>query len=145
MVIITTGTNLTETTPTTVIQQPQSTHNAGITSNTVSISPDTIAKYGNELTQAYSYAYEIGITTIDHIDNADMYGNLTRAQAAKMLSQFAIKVLGKTPDTTKIASFSDIQGYGDLTDRMQTAYQLGLMGIGITKFNPNAAMTRAEF
>jgi hypothetical protein len=44
-----------------------------------------------------------------------------------MLSQFAIKVLGKTPDTTKIAPFSDIQGYGDLTDRMQTAYQLELM------------------
>jgi hypothetical protein len=97
------------------------------------------------LIQAYQYAHTIGITTIDDIENADMFGNLTRAQAAKMLSQFAIKILGKTPDTTKIAPFTDIRGYGDLTDRMQTAYQLELMGVGITKFNPNATMTRAEF
>jgi diketogulonate reductase-like aldo/keto reductase len=120
-------------------------HNVPLQTQITTLSPDLIAKYGEELVQAYSYAYEVGITTITHIDNADMYGNLTRAQAAKMLSQFAIKILGKTPDTTKIAPFSDIQGYGDLTQWMETAYQLGLMGIGITKFNPNATMTRAEF
>jgi hypothetical protein len=32
-----------------------------------------------------------------------------------------------------------------LTDRMQTAYQLELMWVGITTFNPTARMTRAEF
>lgn len=97
------------------------------------------------MTQAYQYAHQIGITTIDDIDNAQMYENLTRAQAAKMLSQFAIQVLGKTPDKSKQANFSDIKGHGDLSERMETSYQLGLMGIGITKFNPNATMTRAEF
>jgi hypothetical protein len=107
--------------------------------------PQQVNTYGNELLQAYTYAHHIGITTIDTIENANMYGNLTRAQAAKMLSQFAIQVLNRTPDTSKQATFSDIQGQGDLTQRMQTAYQLGLMGVNVKQFYPNAPMTRAEF
>jgi hypothetical protein len=110
-----------------------------------SFSSAQITKYGEELLQAYTYAYQIGITTIDTIDKANMYGNLTRAQAAKMLSQFAIQVLGKTPDTTKSCAYPDIQGQGDLTERMITSCQLGLMGMGIQKFTPAATMTRAEF
>jgi hypothetical protein len=101
--------------------------------------------YGDELLQAYTYAHNIGITTIDNIDKAHMYGNLTRAQAAKMLSQFAIQVLGRIPDRTKQANFSDIEGYKDLSERMETAYQLGLMGVNTKQFYPNSSMTRAEF
>jgi hypothetical protein len=74
-----------------------------------------------------------------------MFGNLTRAQAAKMLSQFALQVLGKQPDTSKSCNYPDITGYGDLTQWMTASCQLGLMGVNIQKFNPTGTMTRAEF
>ena len=47
---------------------------------------------------------------MENIDDADMYGNLSRAQAAKMLSRFAIEVLGKTPDNEKICAYPDSEG-----------------------------------
>lgn len=108
-------------------------------------SPQQHLTYGEELLQAYKYAYSLGITTIDNIDNAKMYSNLTRAQAAKMLSQFSMQVLGKTPDLSKNCEYPDVHGQGDLTERMKTSCQLGLMGVGVPTFNPNATMTRAEF
>jgi hypothetical protein len=74
-----------------------------------------------------------------------MYGNLTRAQAAKMLSQFAVKLLHKTPDTNKSCIYPDINGYGDLTEWMKYSCQLGIMGVNIEYFNPQGEMTRAEF
>lgn len=116
-----------------------------IAPDTSRASPATLTKYGTELVQAYTYAHEIGITTIDNIDTANMNGNLTRAQAAKMLSQFAIQVLGKTPDTSKECSYPDINGQGDLTGWMKTSCQLGIMGVGVKNFNPTNSMTRAEF
>jgi hypothetical protein len=124
---------------------PTGTHQGSTADTAMNFSPETLATYGTELTQAYAYARQIGITTQDSIDDADMFGNLTRAQAAKMLSQFAIQVLQKQPDTTKSCTYPDIAGYGDLTERMQTACQLGIMGVNVKKFNPKATMTRAEF
>jgi hypothetical protein len=38
-----------------------------------------------------------------------MYGPLTRIAMAKMLSQYAINVLGQTPDTSKVVpNFPDV-------------------------------------
>jgi hypothetical protein len=102
-------------------------------------------EYGEEILQAFTYAHEMKITTIADIDKANIWGNLTRAQAAKMLSQFAIEVLKKTPDISKSCIYPDIQGQGDLTEWIVTSCQLGLMGVGIQKFTPTATMTRAEF
>jgi hypothetical protein len=42
------------------------------------------------------------------IDNADMYGSLTRIAMAKMLANYAINTLGLEPDTTKTCSFPDV-------------------------------------
>jgi hypothetical protein len=42
-----------------------------------------------------------------------MDGPLTRIQMAKMLSQYAINVLGKTPDASRIAKFNDVTGKRD--------------------------------
>jgi hypothetical protein len=66
------------------------------------------ANYTAELVQAYDYAHDHGITTMSSIDNADMYGNLTRIAMAKMLANYAIDVLGLTPDTTKECTFPDV-------------------------------------
>jgi hypothetical protein len=109
------------------------------------ISPEAIQKYGEELVFAYLYALEKKITTITDIDKVNLYGKLTRAQAAKMLSTFAINPLNKKPDTSKQCDYPDIQGYGDLTQRMITSCQLGIMGVNVKYFNPNGEMTRAEF
>jgi hypothetical protein len=47
------------------------------------------ATYSDELQGAYDYAYSKGITTMTSIDNANMYGNLTRGQLSKMISAWA--------------------------------------------------------
>jgi hypothetical protein len=49
------------------------------------------ATYSDELQGAYDYAYSQGITTMGSIDNANMYGDLTRGQLSKMISQWAEK------------------------------------------------------
>ena len=105
------------------------------------------ANYTTELVQAYDYAYGHKITTMDSIDNADMFGNLTRIAMAKMLGNYAIDVLGLEPDTTKDCTFPDVTAALDTQyDNWVTkACQLGLMGVGITNFNPNGLVTRAEF
>jgi len=56
------------------------------------------ASYSDELQGAYDYAYENGITTQSTIDSANIYGSLTRVAMAKMMANYAMEVLGKTPD-----------------------------------------------
>ena len=65
-------------------------------------------EYSQELQDAYDWAYGKGVTTMSPIDNANMYGAITRAEMAKMLSVYAKEVLGNTPDTSKACTFSDI-------------------------------------
>jgi len=55
--------------------------------------------YANEVVEAYVFAKDLGITTMDSIDNANMKGNLIRSHMAKMISNYAIKVLQKPVDT----------------------------------------------
>jgi hypothetical protein len=64
------------------------------------------------------------------IQEADMNGNLNRIAMAKMLSQYAINVLGKTPDTTKeVPNFPDVDAQldADYNNGVTLAYQLGIM------------------
>ena len=105
------------------------------------------ASYSDELQGAYDYAYGNGITTQSSIDTANMYGSLTRVAMAKMMANYAIEVLGQTPDTTKECSFPDVSAALDAQydNGVTNACQLGLMGVGITNFNPNGLVTRAEF
>ena len=103
--------------------------------------------YTREFNDAYEFAYKNGITTMDTIDKADMNWPLTRIAMAKMLSQYAINVLGKKPANIAVPNFPDITpeldeqyNYG-----VTLAYQLWIMGINIDKFRPNDLVTRAEF
>lgn len=104
-----------------------------------------------ELRDAYTYAYLRGMTTQPTIQQADLHRGLTRAEMAKMMSVFAVKVLGKSPVLTGTVDYKDLnQVNGDLTGYIQQAYQLQIMGIDakgnpIANFNPNAQVTRAEF
>ena len=104
------------------------------------------ANYGAELTGAYEYAFSKGITTMSSIDNANMYGEITRGQLAKMISNWAEKELGTKVDATKVCSFTDANtAEGDLAAYLTKSCQMGLMGQGIDAFRPNSKLTRAEF
>ena len=109
------------------------------------------ASYSEELQGAYDYAYGIGITTKSSIDQANMLGTLKRVDMAKMMANYAVEVLGKTPDTSKSCDFNDVSNE---TSEMQSyvvkACQLGLMGIDANgdandSFNPQGIVTRAQF
>ena len=105
-------------------------------------------KYSKEFNDAYQFAYKNGITTMPSIEEADMEWTLTRIAMAKMLSQYAINVLGKTPDTSKVVpTFPDVtaQMDADYNNGVTLAYQLWIMWIGIDKFRPDDLVTRAEF
>ncbi len=104
------------------------------------------ASYSDELQGAYDYAYGIGITTQSSIDTANMYGSLIRSHMAKMMVNYATEVLGLTPDTSMACEFTDIANESaELQGYITEACQLGLMGVGITAFNPNGVVTRAQF
>ena len=103
------------------------------------------ATYSQELQDAYNWAYWKSITTMSSIDNANMYGAVTRAELAKMLANWA-KDKGQTPDTSAACNFTDTASVqGDLATAIVEACQLGLMGQGITAFRPYDTISRAEF
>ncbi len=105
------------------------------------------ASYSSELNQAYDYAYDNGITTMDSIDNADMYGSLTRVAMAKMMSNYAMDVLGLERDTDMECSFPDVSDDLDAQydNGVTNACQLGLMGVGVDNFDPYGLVNRAQF
>lgn len=104
-------------------------------------------KYNQEFHDAYEFAFKNWITTMPSINEADMESPLTRIAMAKMLSQYAINVLGKTPDTGKNISFPDVSPELDAqyNSWVTLAYQLWIMGINIDEFRPFDEVTRAEF
>ena len=103
------------------------------------------ATYSQELQDAYNWAYSKSITTMSPIDNANMYGAITRAELAKMLANWA-KDRGETPDTSAACNFTDTASVkGDLATAIVESCQLGLMGQGITAFRPYDTISRAEF
>lgn len=110
-----------------------------------------ISPYNRELTDAYSYAYGIKITTVSKIEWADMTWVLIRSHLSKMMSEYAMKVLGKKPDTTKKCVFTDMSNQTEEFKKYAIlACQLGLMGLKTDgtpakTFDPNDQVNRAIF
>ena len=110
------------------------------------------SKYSEEQIKAYEWALENGITTINDIEKARLTDGLTRAELAKMMSQYMTKVLWQTPAVTEEkANYADVdESLGDLADFIQTAYAYKIMwinadGTPLKNFNPNGKVTRAEY
>ena len=108
------------------------------------------SRFTKEENDAYSFAKSNGITTTDSIDNAKMNTELTRIQMAKMLSNYAINVLGQEPDTSKwTVEFKDVTEEMDkqYDNAVTKAYQLWIMWQNMknNEFRPNDEVTRAEF
>lgn len=129
----------------------QTGNNSG--TNVISASIDG-STYSDEQNQAYLWAFKNWITTTSNIIDAKLDTKVTRAQLAKMISQFAIKVMWKTPNTSKdcsafLPSIKKYQGQ-DLYDFMITSCQLDLMWIDLnggvlSNFMPDKYVTRWEF
>ena len=103
--------------------------------------------YSVEFNNAYTFAYKAWITTTNSIEEANMRGKLTRIAMAKMLSNYAINILGKKPANKVVPKFLDVssqlnEDYGWAVD---LAYQLWIMWIWIENFRPNDVVTRWEF
>lgn len=101
-----------------------------------------------EMHRAYKFAYKHGITTMPTILDADMFGPLDRISMAKMLSQYAINILWKTPNTSiGIPNFPDVSP--ELNEQfwnsVTLAYQLWIMWINIDEFRPFDLVPRSEF
>ena len=101
--------------------------------------------YSSEFRQAYNWAYQSEITTQSSIEKANMWWKITREEMAKMISNYAINILWKSPDTTKSCLFSDSNINPDLVKFVTESCQLWLMWQWITSFKPKDFVTRAEF
>ena len=124
----------------------------GTTENTDVATQDSAkSKYSEEQVAAYEWALEKGITTINDIEKARLSDWLTRAELAKMMSQYMTKVLWKTPVDTEKAEYADVdESLGDLAEYIQTAYAYKIMwinadGTPLKNFNPSGKVTRAEY
>lgn len=107
-------------------------------------------KYSDEMNKAYQYSRYYNITTIDNIKDAWMTGWLNRIAMAKMLSNYAINVLGKNDfDRNRNCTFKDVSTSMDKDyDYWVTkACQLWIMWVNMpdNKFYPKWWVTRAEF
>lgn len=101
--------------------------------------------YSQEYNDAYKFAFSKGITTIKTIKEADITGKLTRSTMAKMIVNYAVNVLGKTPDTGAVCSFTDTKTQSaEMREYAIKACQLGLMGRGKQKFSPSNIVTRDQ-
>lgn len=94
---------------------------------------------------AYAYAYKLGFTKALSIETTKRFSSLTRYEFAKMAAIYAVKELGKKPDTKLACTFRDTKK----SQRYYTtlACRLGLMGYTADGkrspvFNPNKIVTR---
>ena len=103
--------------------------------------------FTRERNNAYGFAYANWITTIKNIEKANLNWAITRAAMAKMLSNYAINVLGKEPDTSKAPHFWDISKETDkqYDNWITLAYQLWIMWVWTKNFRPYDPVTRKEF
>lgn len=108
--------------------------------------------YTDGFINAYNYAYEKWVTTMNSISKANMYWSITRIEMAKMISEFSVNVLWLKPDETKKCNFYDTDP--DLDKQynywVTKVCQLWLMWIydDWTKadyFNPKKTITRWEW
>ena len=84
---------------------------------------------------------------MENIDKANMDDPLIRIAMAKMLSQYAINILWKSPNMSLTCTFNDVPYNLDLQydNWSKLACQLWIMGTNMSSFRPNDTVTRAEF
>ena len=101
-----------------------------------------------EFKKALSFLRSYEMTMFDSVDGFDPKRNLSREEAAKIFSNFAINVLCRKPDKNLSIHYSDVENADPtLKPYITLAYQLGVMkgsGMGDGKFRPFDAISKAE-
>jgi len=101
-----------------------------------------------EFKKALSFLRSYEMTMFDNVDGFDPYRNLSREEAAKIFSNFAINVLCRKPDMNLSVKYSDVENANPtLKPYITLAYQLGVMkgsGMGDGEFRPFDAISKAE-
>ena len=101
-----------------------------------------------EFKKAMSFLRSYEMTMFDSVDDYDPYRNLSREEAAKIFSNFAINVLCRKPDLNLKVNYSDTEDANPtLKPYITLAYQLGVMkgsGMGDGNFRPFDKITKAE-
>jgi len=102
-----------------------------------------------EYYDVYKRAYENWLITKSQIDNKWFEKNLTRIEASKLLSDYAINILWKTWDNTKVNKFIDVPEYLDSLywNSVSISYSLWIMWINMpnNRFKPFWIVPRSEF
>ena len=101
-----------------------------------------------EFKKALSFLRSYEMTMFDSVDSFAPYRNLSREEAAKIFSNFAINVLCRKPDMSLSVRYSDVENANStLKPYITLAYQLGVMkgsGMGDGEFRPFDAISKAE-
>ena len=101
-----------------------------------------------EFKKALSFLRSYEMTMFDNVEGFDPYRNLSREEAAKIFSNFAINVLCRKPDKNLSVKYSDVENVNPtLKPYITLAYQLGVMkgsGMGDGKFRPKEYISKAE-
>ena len=101
-----------------------------------------------EFKKALSFLRSYEMTMFDSVDGFAPKRNLSREEAAKIFSNFAINVLCRKPDTNLSVNYSDVENVNPtLKPYITLAYQLGVMkgsGMGDGKFRPKEYISKAE-
>ena len=101
-----------------------------------------------EFKKALSFLRTYEMTMFDSVDGFAPKRNLSREEAAKIFSNFAINVLCRKPDKNLSINYSDVENADPtLKPYITLAYQLGVMkgsGMGDGTFRPFDAITKAE-
>ena len=111
----------------------------------INATKEEVKKFWLKKIKAYYWSLSSGITTMKSVKKAKLDQYITRAEMAKMISNYAKNILWKTPDTTKACLFLNSNVSADLVQYMTESCQLWLMWQWITDFRPNDYVTRAEF
>jgi hypothetical protein len=110
--------------------------------------------YSQEITESFSWAYTNNITNKCPISRALLDNNITRAEAAKMVSMFAIQIMWLKPDEDKIEcnNFDDIDSLStDLNYLVKLSCKLDIMWLHSDwetpkdSFDPYDYVDRAQF
>ena len=101
-----------------------------------------------EFKKALSFLRSYEMTMFDSVEGFDPYRNLSREEAAKIFSNFAMHVLCRKPDINLSVHYSDVENVDpSLKPYITLAYQLGVMkgsGMGDGEFRPFDAISKAE-
>lgn len=102
----------------------------------------------DEFKKALKFLSSYEMTMFDSVDGYDPYRKLTREEAAKIFSNFAINVLCRKPDLNLHTNYVDVANANPtLKPYIELAYQLGIMkghGHGDGKFRPFDYISKAE-